>query len=73
MSELTPCSEYDSRANKCRSGHMQLHPVCRGVHGGCPTCGSTSTAPICMRDDVPPHLIRKDGMPLGWPIKEQQP
>lgn len=70
MSELIPCNEYESRTNSCRSGHMQIHPICRGLTHGCPTCGVASTAPICMRDEVPAHLIREDGMPLGWPIKQ---
>lgn len=67
MSELTPCSEYDSTNNRCRSGHVRLHPICRGVVTGCRSCGA-GNVPMCMMDDQPSHLIREDGMPLGWTI-----
>jgi hypothetical protein len=29
-------------------------------------CGA-GDVPMCMLDDQPSHLIREDGMPLGWP------
>lgn len=73
MSEqLKPCSEYDSARNACRSGHVRLHPICRGVAIGCPTCGGSAGITMCMMDDQPPHLIREDGMPLLWPAKQGQ-
>jgi hypothetical protein len=66
MREIAPCSEYDGTNNKCRSGHVRLHPICRGISHGCKSCGA-GDVPMCMMDDQPPHLIRKDGMPLLWP------
>ncbi len=63
MADLTPCSEYDSKSNKCRSGHVRLHPICLGVAHGCSNCGA-GNVPMCMMDDLPTHLIRDDGMPL---------
>lgn len=71
MSDLVPCSEYESANNRCRSGHVRLHPICRGVVTGCRNCGA-GNVPMCMMDDQPSHLIRQDGMPLGWPIKATQ-
>ena len=64
--KLEPCSEYDSKNHKCHSGHVRLHPICRGIAHGCESCGK-GNVPMCMLDDQPPHLIREDGMPLGWP------
>ena len=66
---LIPCTEYDATNNRCRSGHVRIHPICRGVEHGCHNCG-IGNVPMCMLDDQPSHLIRKDGMPLGWPTKE---
>nr|WP_321144572.1 hypothetical protein [Pseudomonas extremaustralis]MDY7067816.1 hypothetical protein [Pseudomonas extremaustralis] len=69
MSERIPCSEYDAEKVRCLSGFPVLHSVCHGAQSGCPTCGVPGIAPMCMREDLPAHLIRPDGMPIGWPNK----
>lgn len=69
---IVPCSEYDSATNACRSGHIRLHPICRGVvpmKPACTHCGRSENVPMCMLEDQPPHLIRDDGYPLGWPAE----
>ncbi len=71
METLKPCSEYDSENNRCKSGHVQVMPLCRGVaERGCANCGHSALIPQCLKEDPPEHLIRDDGMPLGWPTKE---
>ena len=67
IERLKPCAEYDSANNRCKSGHVRLHPICRGVVGGCKHCGA-GNVPMCMLDDQPPHLIRAGGLPLGWEV-----
>ncbi len=67
MSEA--CSQY--KDGRCKSGFPRLHPVCWGGNPGCPTCGKVSTAPMCMQEEIPKHLARNDGLPTGWPIKEE--
>ena len=72
MSELIPCIEYDSKTNTCKSGFVRIHPVCRGVlhhTKECSNCGHAKDIPMCMMEDQSKHLIREDGMPLGWPYK----
>ncbi|MGJ7474528.1 hypothetical protein ACSFEV_12155 [Pseudomonas fulva] len=69
MSETEPCSEYNKAEDRCNSGFPVLHSVCRGMPNGCHACGTPHTQPMCMREDLPAHLVREDGMPLGWPVK----
>ncbi|WP_153302494.1 hypothetical protein [Pseudomonas parafulva] len=69
MSENDPCSEYNKEEDRCNSGFPVLHAVCRGMPSGCHACGRPYTKPMCMQEELPAHLVRKDGMPLGWPVK----
>ncbi len=71
MTEHTPCSQYDTTLNRCQSGHVRIHPTCWGGDAGCPTCGTAGKPPMCMQDDLPAHLTRDNGLPLGWPSKVQ--
>lgn len=70
MNVSIPCAEYDPQQHKCKSGFMVLHTICHGGPVGCHACGTIRTLPMCMREDVPSHLMREDGMPLGWPVQE---
>lgn len=44
--------------NKCLSGHL-THPLCNGDT-------SCKIVPMCLREEVPEHLIQEGGLPLGW-------
>jgi hypothetical protein len=68
MSQRIPCAEYDEKASRCKSGFPKIHSDCWGGTSGCPTCGNTDSKPMCMQEDMPSHLIRSDGLPLGWPV-----
>lgn len=67
MTERIPCSQYDATSHSCKSGHVRTHTVCWGGNAECPTCGSSGEPPICMREDLPAHLISDNGMPRNWP------
>lgn len=73
MTEMTPCREYDAENHRCKSGFFPLHYACWGAVSHlpkpCVNCGHVpkSALPPCMRDDIGPHLLRDDGLPLGWP------
>ena len=70
---LTPCADYDSAKNTCKAGHIQLMPLCRGVvERGCKNCGHVTNIPQCLKEDPPAHLIREDGLPLGWKKKRER-
>jgi hypothetical protein len=69
MPEIIPCVEYDPLNNRCISGFPVTHTICRGGPAGCHACGTPGTMPMCMREDLPAHLMRDDGMPIGWPIR----
>lgn len=73
MPEMIPCSEYYSESDRCSSGFPVLHSICRGMPSGCHACGVPGTMPMCLREDLPPHLMRADGMPLGWPNDSLNP
>ncbi|MGF6318783.1 hypothetical protein ABIA60_005061 [Pseudomonas frederiksbergensis] len=67
MSERIPSSQYDERKSKCQSGFPRIHPTCWGGPSGCHACGAQTSAPMCMQEDLPAHLIHENGLPLGWP------
>ncbi len=73
MSERIPCVEYDAAAISCNSGFLVLHSICHGGPDGCHFCGAPGSMPMCLREDLPPHLMRDDGTPLGWPDKSNRP
>lgn len=66
MSQRIPCSQYEPAANKCKSGFPLIHSTCWGGLSCCPACGAPGIQPMCMQEDLPPHLVRGDGLPLGW-------
>ncbi|MNR08094.1 hypothetical protein D3C85_1242360 [compost metagenome] len=51
------CSAYDEKENKCKNGFMRIHAVCWGGNAACTSCGSCTSKPDCMREDLPAHLI----------------
>lgn len=67
MSNLIPCSQYESGTNQCKSGFPRIHAVCWGGPSGCPTCGKNDSQPMCMKEELPPHLMQADGHPIFWP------
>lgn len=70
--ELKACSDYDAATNSCKAGHVQLMPLCRGAQDhGCKNCGHINSIPQCLKEDPPAHLIRDDGLPIGWPHKQE--
>lgn len=73
MPERIPCVEYDAAAIRCNSGFPVLHSICHGGPVGCHFCGVPGTMPMCLREDLPSHLMRDDGMPLGWHDKSHRP
>ena len=60
--KIEPCSEWDSEAKKCKSGHVGLSGICFGIF-------NQTTPPPCMQEERPNFLIREDGYPIGWPEK----
>lgn len=72
MSELIPCSDYEASTRTCKAGHVQIMPLCSGsIDRGCGKCGHIALLPQCLKEDPPAHLIRDDGMPIGWPHKKE--
>jgi len=69
MSERVPCSQYDERQSKCQSGFPRIHPTCWGGPSACHACGAPQSTPMCMHEDPPSHLLRENGLPLGWPAQ----
>lgn len=72
MSQPIPCTEYCPETNTCASGWICNFSFCSGrgvAHSNCQRCGTIAerNLPHCMRDEPPSHLIREDGLPLGWP------
>ena len=55
--ERKSCSAYTASTHSCSNGFPVLSGICYGCSGG---------TPLCMRDDVPEHLMSDDGHPLNW-------
>lgn len=79
MTKPIPCAEYRSETNTCAAGWITAFSFCsgRGVarlqRSTCQHCGSIDerNLPHCMRDEPPAHLVRDDGLPIGWPIDNE--
>lgn len=64
MGSPAACRSHRPSSLTCADGFVQM-PACSG-RAGCHVCGSHSavSVPYCMRDEVPEHMLRGNGLPL---------
>lgn len=56
----------------CADGFVQK-PFCRG-QAGCHACGNISdkATPLCLRDELPSHMVTDGGNPLFYKVPNAQ-